>query len=87
VQAAKVVHRLASGSHKRWSGGAGSSRELHVYPASRGQVLRHAGKALERATELLCEHRLGTLLEVVTAPLPRVRARPRRVAVRRRKRP
>lgn len=85
VQAAKLVHRLASGSHKRWPGGGGVSQELHVYPASRGQVLRYVGEGLGRATELLCEHRLATLLEGPTASPHGMRARPRKVAVRRRK--
>jgi hypothetical protein len=56
VQAAKIVHRMASGTHKRW-GNQGSARpnsnarvtELHVYPNSRGRILRHIGKDLERA--------------------------------------
>lgn len=56
VQAAKLVHRMASGSHKRWGEGA-NVKELHVYPRSRGRVLRHIGEALEEACELLVEHR------------------------------
>jgi len=32
---------------------------LHVYPRSRGRVLRHLGQALESATEILVTHRLG----------------------------
>lgn len=55
VQAAKIVHRLASGSHKSWPQGAGKVTELHVYPASRGNVLRHLGEDLERAAELVAE--------------------------------
>ena len=57
VQAAKVVHRMASGSHKKWERQRPDGRvvvqELHKYPHSRGQVLRHLGEQLERATELL----------------------------------
>src|SRR5262249_51244542 len=38
VQAAKVVHRIVSGSHKRWEierpGGRVAVTELHKYPAS-----------------------------------------------------
>lgn len=56
VQAAKLVHRMASGTHKTWGEGA-SATELHVYPRSRGRVLRHIGEALEQACELLVEHR------------------------------
>lgn len=61
VQAAKIVHRLASGTHKLWNGGGGRRTELHVYPASRGLVLRYIGKDLEEAVELLCDHRLSRL--------------------------
>lgn len=56
VQAAKIIHRLASGSHRKWSQGAAGATELHVYPASRGQVLRHLGEDVERAVELLIPH-------------------------------
>jgi len=55
VQAAKLVHRLASGTHKRWEGGPGGAQELHVYPRSRGRVLRHIGKDLEGAAELAAQ--------------------------------
>ncbi|WP_246675021.1 hypothetical protein [Mesorhizobium sp. B2-5-3] len=56
VQAAKLVHRMASGTHKRWGEGP-TATELHVYPRPRGRVLRHMGDALEKACELLVEHR------------------------------
>jgi hypothetical protein len=62
VQAAKVVHRLASGTHKRWTPESGKATELHAYPASRGNVLRHIGEDLERAIELLAERTLDDLL-------------------------
>jgi hypothetical protein len=56
VQAAKLVHRMASGSHKTWeretADGRLSVTEMHKYPASRGRVLRHLGEQLERAAEL-----------------------------------
>lgn len=68
VQIAKVVHRMASGSHRRWEREVASSawpgqrqvitEEMHVYPRSRGRVLRHLGQALESATELLVAHHL-----------------------------
>lgn len=55
VQAAKLLHRMASGTHRRWerSGPSGSLEvtELHKYPASRGRVLRHLGEQLERIAE------------------------------------
>lgn len=57
VQAAKLVHRMASGTHKRWehekAGGSLIVTEMHKYPASRGRVLRHLGEQLQRAAELL----------------------------------
>jgi hypothetical protein len=69
VQAAKVVHRMASGSHRRWVREVPSPvwpgqkqaqvQELHVYPRSRGRVLRHLGQELESAVELLVEHHLA----------------------------
>lgn len=53
VQAAKLVHRLASGTHKSWPAAGGGTQELHVYPRSRGNVLRHIGRDLEEATSSL----------------------------------
>lgn len=64
VQAAKLVHRMSSGSHRRWEhgvaffGGDGksvtrSSNQLHVYPKSRGRVLWWIGADLEKSAELL----------------------------------
>ena len=71
VQAAKLVHRMASGTYKRWeqptfssaNGGQPRTRvvELHVYPRSRGRVLRHIGRDLEGAVELLVDHRLDAV--------------------------
>lgn len=70
VQASKIVHRMASGSHKRWEREVPAAfrpgkppkihvEELHVYPRSRGRVLRHIGKDLEEAVELLVDHHLA----------------------------
>lgn len=60
VQAAKGVHRLAGGTHKRWEqhDQAGRLRvtELHKYPASRGLVLWHVGLGLARAARPLEAH-------------------------------
>jgi hypothetical protein len=53
VQAAKLVHKMASGTHKRWEAGVGGTQEMHVYPRSRGRVLRHMGFHMEEAIELL----------------------------------
>lgn len=62
VQAAKVLHRIASGTHKRWETPTASGRvvvqELHAYPQSRGRVLRHIGDSLERCAELVVQHHL-----------------------------
>jgi hypothetical protein len=78
VQAAKVVHRMASGTHKVWERPqvqrvgtpdrplwAEEQRRpprvvaMHVYPQSRGRVLRRVGADLEGAVELLVDHQLG----------------------------
>ena len=75
VQAAKLIHRMASGTHKQWDQAARSVaasgaavqvasdrgsvpqvKELHVFPRSRGRVLRHIGGDLDQATELLVDH-------------------------------
>ncbi|MGO7307000.1 hypothetical protein ACCS91_24240 [Rhizobium ruizarguesonis] len=56
VQMAKQVHKMASGTHKRWPNAIGGPKELHVYPRSRGQVLRHLGADLEKTIELLIAH-------------------------------
>ncbi|RUX96068.1 hypothetical protein EN935_00530 [Mesorhizobium sp. M7D.F.Ca.US.004.03.1.1] len=62
VQAAKLIHKMASGTHKRWGEGP-TSTDLHVYPRSRGRVLRHIGEELEKACELLVEkHPPATLV-------------------------
>lgn len=69
VQAAKIVHRMASGTHKRWereipdpnwSGLRTKTvvEEKHWYPRSRGRVLRHIGEDIEQAVELLAQHHL-----------------------------
>jgi hypothetical protein len=72
VQAAKVVHRMASGTHKRWEREGPDGRpkvvEMHKYPASRGRVLRHIGRQLEGAAELLVEHHLATIRSTVRLP-------------------
>lgn len=72
VQAAKLVHRMASGSHKRWehtipdpawSGLRTKTvvERMHKYPKSRGRLLRHLGADLEEAVELLAEHCLAAI--------------------------
>jgi hypothetical protein len=62
VQAAKLVHRMASGSHRRWehetSDGKVHIEELHKYPRSRGRVLIHIGQQLEKVAELMVSYHL-----------------------------
>lgn len=69
VQAAKLVHRLSGGTHRRWEHEIEEQtpwgprtrkdvQQLHWYPRSRGRVLWHIGEDLEQATELLVEHHL-----------------------------
>ncbi|GAA0030917.1 MULTISPECIES: hypothetical protein [Bradyrhizobium] len=82
VQAAKLVHRLASGSHKRWPRDGAAAKELHVYPASRGNVLRYIGEDVRGAVELLYANAKGL---PVVSKVSAVRAAPRKLAVRRRR--
>lgn len=53
VQAAKLIHRMAGGTHKRWARerevGRVEVTELHKYPISRGKVLRVLGGQLAKA--------------------------------------
>ena len=68
VQAAKLVHRMASGTHRRWEQEVNDPNnswrpkirvtELHVFPRSRGRILRHIGKTLEGAVDLVVDHHL-----------------------------
>jgi hypothetical protein len=57
VQAAKLLHRLASGSHKQWEhhrkSGKAFIESMHRYPHSRGRVLRHIGAQLEQVARSL----------------------------------
>jgi hypothetical protein len=74
VQAAKVVHRMASGSHRRWEVEVSDTHnpgkmktlvtQLHIFPRSRGRVLRHIGKSLEQAVALLVDHHLMDVCEI-----------------------
>ena len=56
---------MASGTHKKWPGEDGRTTELHVYPRSRGTVLRHIGSDLETATELVVERRWRSIETLV----------------------
>ncbi|WP_295686367.1 hypothetical protein [uncultured Nevskia sp.] len=57
VQAGKLIHRLAGGTHKVWQRerpkGGVEVISLHRYPASRGRVLRHVGDNLAAVAEPL----------------------------------
>lgn len=74
VQAAKLVHRMASGSHRRWEQEVQDFNhpiltkihvtELHVYPRSRGRILRLIGEDLEQAVELLVDHHLNDVQDM-----------------------
>lgn len=50
VQVAKLIHRMAGGTHKRWErerpDGSVETTEVHKHPVSRGQVLRIIGRQL-----------------------------------------
>lgn len=54
VQAAKLIHRLAGGTHKRWETERADGKvvvtQLHRHPVSRGRVLRVVGRQLAAAS-------------------------------------
>jgi hypothetical protein len=71
VQAAKAIHRLASGTHSRWETWdpvVGDTRptELHAYPCSSGHVLRRIGKTLEKACDELARAALPEVIAMRT---------------------
>jgi hypothetical protein len=57
VQAAKLIHRMAGGTHKRWEharpDGGVVVTELHKHPVSRGRILRVLGHELAVACRKL----------------------------------
>lgn len=57
VQTAKAVHRLSSGTHRRWdfplANGDTAPLILHAYPKSSGRVLRLMGEELEAICDLV----------------------------------
>ncbi|MBN8195319.1 hypothetical protein [Thalassospira povalilytica] len=66
VQGAKLIHKMASGTHKKWdiqnsTSAMTRTTELHVYPRPRGRVLRHIGRQLAETSELLVDHRIGDI--------------------------
>ncbi|NYG46518.1 hypothetical protein GGD67_003989 [Bradyrhizobium sp. IAR9] len=66
VQIAKALHRLASGTHKRWPfvdhQGRQSQTELHAFPRSSGPVLRLIGRTVEQPCEWVVEKHLPAVL-------------------------
>lgn len=70
VQAAKAVHRLASGTHKFWEivdhQGRKGRTELHAYPRSSGRVLRVMGRMLEEPCEWVVEKHVAGVLAFKT---------------------
>ena len=66
VQIAKSLHRLASGTHKRWPfvdhQGRQRQTELHAFPRSSGPVLRLIGRAVEQTCEWVVEKHLSAVL-------------------------
>ncbi|ANN61235.1 hypothetical protein A9174_03770 [Mesorhizobium loti NZP2037] len=70
VQAAKAIHRLASGTHKSWEMfnplGPDIHTELHAYPRSSGLVLRKIGEKLEMAGEALAREAVGEIIAIKT---------------------
>jgi len=64
VQAAKLIHRMAGSSHKRWQHEHNNSKyttELHKHAANRGLVLRHIGDQLEEIARPLVDAHLAKL--------------------------
>lgn len=68
VQAAKAIHRLASGTHRRWEMfnplGPNVHTELHAYPRSSGIVLRKIGETLEKAGEFLAREAVPEIITI-----------------------
>jgi hypothetical protein len=71
VAVAKAAHRLASGTHKSWEFHQRDGRvvctEMHTYPRSSGQVLRHLGEQLEAEAELVIDRHLAGILDLKIA--------------------
>lgn len=63
VQAAKLLHRMAGGTHKRWererANGSTEATELHKHPVSRGRVLRVLGRQVAKVGESISSGRFA----------------------------
>lgn len=70
VQVAKALHRLASGTHRRWdyplSDGRTAPVELHVYPRSSGRVLREIGREVDELCADATAHHVETIRALKT---------------------
>lgn len=70
VQAAKAVHRLASGTHRSWNIETRDGRmvpyALHAYPRSSGLVLRRIGEALEKACDGMASFAIPAIINART---------------------
>jgi hypothetical protein len=87
VQVAKIVHRLASGTHKRWEQTAanGSMKvvKLDKYPQSRGEVLRRLGRMIDHVADSLSQSELDAAMASIREQArsnPSARAHPRAMA-------
>jgi hypothetical protein len=71
VGVAKAAHRLASGTHRKWSAphpdGSIRQIEMHTYPRSSGRVLRHLGEMIEKECEWVIEKHLEKVLALKIA--------------------
>lgn len=71
VAIAKAAHRLSSGYHRVWETISDDGRifrsELHAYPRSSGQVLRHLGVMIEEECGWVIERHLASILEAKIA--------------------
>ncbi|RWQ28887.1 MAG: hypothetical protein E5Y88_27240 [Mesorhizobium sp.] len=71
VQAAKVAHRLASGTHRRWTmwnpKGGDVPIEIHAYPRSSGIVLRKIGEAMAKVVDPLVGIAVPEIMELKVA--------------------
>jgi hypothetical protein len=81
VQVAKAAHRLASGYHRVWpmqnKNGRDFRIELHIYAASRGNVLRLIGQAIEERCEWATAKHLDGVLALKVKRYGRHPARPK----------
>lgn len=72
VQAAKAMHRLASGTHRKWDiwiprTGGTVPYEMHVYPRSSGIVLRKMGALVEKACGDLTAQAVPAIIDLKIA--------------------